>query len=42
MREHYDNGMAASHLAALEAAAGDRVITWTEQDDLVTAVESIP
>lgn len=42
MREHYDNGMAASHLAALEAAAGDRVITWNEQDDLVTAVESIP
>jgi hypothetical protein len=40
-RERYDNGMAASHLAALEAAAGDRVITWTSPDELPDAVESI-
>ena len=42
MRERYDNGMAASHLAALEAAAGDRVVEWTDPGDLPDAVASIP
>lgn len=42
MRDHYDNGMAASHLAALEDAAGDRVITWEDPADLPDALESIP
>ncbi|MFW5950163.1 MAG: aminopeptidase, partial [archaeon] len=42
MREHYDNGMAASHLAALETAAGDRVISWHDEDDLSDAVHEIP
>lgn len=41
-REHYDNGMAASHLAALEEAAGDRVIEWEAPADLPDAVGSIP
>lgn len=42
MREKYDNGMAASHLAALEEAAGDRVTSWRDEDDLVDAVREIP
>lgn len=42
MRRHYDNGMAASHLAALEAAAGDRVLTWTDPSELPDVVASIP
>lgn len=42
MREQYDNGMAASHLAALEEAAGDRVITWSDEDELSAAVREIP
>ncbi|AWB28617.1 aminopeptidase [Halococcoides cellulosivorans] len=42
MREQYDNGMAASHLAALEAAAGDNVLTWSDEDDLPDAVREIP
>ncbi len=42
MREKYDNGMAASHLAALEKAAGDRVITWSEEKELPDAVCEIP
>lgn len=42
MRERYDNGMAASHLAALEEAAGDRVITWNGTEELPEAVEQIP
>lgn len=42
MRERYDNGMAASHLAALEEAVRDRVITWSHPDELPEAVESIP
>jgi hypothetical protein len=42
MRERYDNGMAASHLAALEAAAGNRVVEWSDPDELPDAVESIP
>lgn len=41
MREHYDNGMAASHLAALEAAVGDRVVRWEEPADLPEAVAAI-
>lgn len=42
MRENYDNGMAASHLAALEEAAGDRVIGWYDENDLPDAVDEIP
>lgn len=42
MHDHYDNGMAASHLAALEEATGDRVITWKDPADLPDAVASIP
>ena len=42
MRDRYDNGMAASHLAALEAAVDDRVITWRDPDDLPNVVDSIP
>lgn len=42
MRDRYDNGMAASHLAALEAAAGDRVVTWEDPEDLPEAVAEIP
>ena len=42
MRERYDNGMAASHLAALEEAVGERVIEWESPEDLPRAVESIP
>ncbi|MDJ1430944.1 aminopeptidase [Halostagnicola sp. A-GB9-2] len=41
-REQYDNGMAASHLAALEEAAGDHVISWTVPEDLPDAVKEIP
>ncbi|WP_306061757.1 aminopeptidase [Natronococcus wangiae] len=42
MRERYDNGMAASHLTALEEAVSDRVITWEHPEDLPEAVKSIP
>lgn len=42
MRDQYDNGMAASHLAALEEAADDRVITWEDSADLPEAVAAIP
>lgn len=41
-RDRYDNGMAASQLAALEEAAGDRVLAWEDAADLRNAVESIP
>lgn len=41
-RDRYDNGMAASHLAALERAAGDRVVTWADRSTLGKAVEEIP
>jgi hypothetical protein len=41
-RERYDNGMAASHLAALESAAEDRVVTWEDPEDLPDAVAEIP
>ncbi|MFP8888843.1 hypothetical protein ACLI4U_03625 [Natrialbaceae archaeon A-CW2] len=39
-RGHYDNGMAASHLQLLENA--DRTCRWTDDEDLETAIESIP
>jgi len=39
MRRQYDNGMAASHLAALEEVAGDRVIDWSDEAELRNAVE---
>ncbi|WP_458204553.1 hypothetical protein [Haladaptatus sp. NG-SE-30] len=42
MRSHYDNGMAASHLAALEEAAADRVIPWEDPTDLSNAVAQLP
>ncbi|WP_265109880.1 aminopeptidase [Halosolutus halophilus] len=42
MRERYDDGMAASHLAALEEAVGDRVVEWTDPEELPAAVKSIP
>lgn len=42
MRRKYDNGMAASHLAALERTAGDRVISWSDETSLRDAVEKIP
>ncbi|WP_436910702.1 aminopeptidase [Halosimplex marinum] len=41
-RERYDNGMAAAHLAALERAAGDRVVHWRDGSDLRRAVGEIP
>lgn len=42
MRRQYDNGMAASHLAALEKAAADRVVGWRDEAGLMDAVEKIP
>lgn len=42
MHEKYDNGMAASHMAVLEEAAGDRLIEWRDEDDLSDAVSEIP
>lgn len=42
MRRQYDNGMAASHLAALEKTAGDRMIGWSDEASLRDAVEKIP
>lgn len=42
MRRQYDNGMAASHLAALEKTAEDRVIGWSDEAGLRSAVEKIP
>ncbi|WP_241658467.1 hypothetical protein [Halorubrum sp. BOL3-1] len=30
----YDNGMAASHLAALEAVVADRVLKWATVEEL--------
>lgn len=41
-RAQYENGMAASHLAALEAAVGDRVVEWATPDELESAVERVP
>lgn len=42
MRRRYDNGMAASHLAALENVADDRVVHWEAPADLPDAVARIP
>lgn len=42
MRRRYDNGMAASHLAALEEVAGDRDVLWEGPDDLPAAVDRVP
>jgi hypothetical protein len=42
MRRRYDNGMAASHLAALEESAGNRVRTWRDEAELRDAIEAIP
>ncbi|QLH83723.1 aminopeptidase [Halosimplex pelagicum] len=41
-RERYDNGMAAAHLAALERAAGERVVHWRGESDLRRAVREVP
>ncbi|WP_436924359.1 aminopeptidase [Halosimplex amylolyticum] len=41
-RERYDNGMAASHLAALERSAGERVVTWDDESSLRRAVDEVP
>ncbi|ELZ45489.1 hypothetical protein C465_13815 [Halorubrum distributum JCM 9100] len=41
-RAKYENGMAASHLAALEAAVDDRVVEWSTLDELDSAIEQIP
>jgi len=42
MRRCYDNGMAASHLAALEAVANDRVVHWEDPADIPEAVDEVP
>lgn len=42
MRARYDHGTAASHLAVLEEAVSDRVVTWREPADLPDAVAEIP
>lgn len=39
-RNHYDNGMAASHLRLLENA--DRTVRWTDEDDLEEKIGEIP
>jgi|GEM_PF-266961 len=41
-RDRYDNGMAAAHLAALERAAGDRVIEWRSESSLRRTVDEVP
>ena len=41
-RAKYENGMAASHLAALEAAVGERLVEWATTDELDDAVEQLP
>ena len=41
-RAKYENGMAASHLATLEAAVDERVVEWATTDELDAAVEEIP
>ena len=40
-RAQYENGMAASHLAALEEAVGERVVEWSTLDELDSAVDRI-
>jgi len=39
-RDHYDNGMAASHLQLLENA--DRTILWRDREELEAGVSQIP
>lgn len=41
-RARYDNGMAASHLAALEAAVADRVLEWATVEELDRVTDRIP
>ncbi|SMO80100.1 hypothetical protein [Halorubrum cibi] len=41
-QELYGNGMVASHLAALEAAVGERVVEWSTPTELDRAVDRIP
>jgi hypothetical protein len=41
-RARYDNGMAASHLAALEAAVSERVVEWSTVTELDKGVGNIP
>ena len=41
-RARYDNGMAASHLAALKATVSDRVLEWSTIEELDRTVEEIP
>ena len=40
-RARYDNGMAASHLAALEAAVGERIAEWSTLAELDSTVDRI-
>ena len=41
-RAKYKNGMAASHLAALEAAVGERVVEWATAGELDDAITQVP
>ena len=41
-RAHYDNGMAASHLAALEETVAERVLAWATVEELDRVIERIP
>jgi len=41
-RSKYDNGMAASHLAALEATVDERVVEWSTRNELDSGTEQIP
>ncbi|RAW46471.1 aminopeptidase [Halorubrum sp. 48-1-W] len=41
-RAKYENGMAVSHLAALENAVDERVVEWATTDELDGAVDRIP
>lgn len=41
-REKYDNGMAASHLAALEKTTTNRVLQWKTVEELRRAITEIP
>jgi len=41
-RAQYENGMIASHLAALETAVSDRVVEWSTIEELDSPVGQIP
>ncbi|WP_241981570.1 hypothetical protein [Halorubrum sp. GN11_10-6_MGM] len=41
-RANYDNGMAASHLAALEAAVDERVLEWATVAELDRVTDRVP